>query len=62
MECNVGKTDRIIRIVIGVLLLVLAINLKSILWGILGAIVLATGIFRFCGLYKLLGVDTGCKR
>ena len=27
-------------------------------WGYLGLIVLATGVFRFCGAYTLLGVNT----
>jgi ABC-type branched-subunit amino acid transport system permease subunit len=27
-------------------------------WGYLGAVVLATGVFRFCGAYTLLGINT----
>ena len=27
-------------------------------WGYLGLIVLATGVFRFCGAYTLLGINT----
>ena len=28
--------------------------------GILGVALIATGIFRFCGLYRVLGINT-CK-
>jgi hypothetical protein len=31
------------------------------LWGWIGIVPLATGIFRFCPLYALLGIKT-CKR
>ena len=29
-------------------------------WWILGVALIATGIFRFCGLYRVLGINT-CK-
>ena len=27
-------------------------------WGWLGVVVLATGVFSFCGLYTVLGINT----
>lgn len=60
MDCNIGKIDRIIRLVIGVALLLLALQLQSILLGIVGLVVLVTGVIKFCLLYKLLGINTGC--
>ncbi len=62
MDCNIGKIDRIIRIVIGVALLLLAFQLQNILLGIVGLIVLVTGVIKFCLLYKLLGINTGCQK
>ncbi|MBN2768006.1 MAG: DUF2892 domain-containing protein [Campylobacterales bacterium] len=62
MECNIGKIDRIIRVVIGVALIILAFLLSNVLVGIVGVIVLATGIIKFCLLYKLLGINTGCQK
>lgn len=56
---NVGTIDRLIRIVIGVLIMVWSLNAGNF-WWIAGAVILATGVFRFCGLYKLLGIST-CK-
>ncbi len=62
MDCNIGKIDRIIRLVIGVALLLLAFQLQNILLGIVGLVVLVTGVIKFCLLYKLLGINTGCQK
>lgn len=54
---NVGRKDKNIRIAVGIALIV--IGFLSSKWLILiGAIVLATGVFSFCGLYQLLGMNT----
>ncbi|MEY2620283.1 MAG: hypothetical protein RIT26_103 [Pseudomonadota bacterium] len=58
MKANVGGADRILRIVLGLLLVMLAATGQVGPWGYLGLIVLATGVFRFCGAYTLLGVST----
>jgi ABC-type branched-subunit amino acid transport system permease subunit len=58
MTANVGGIDRILRIVAGLALIVLAATGVVGAWGYLGAVVLATGVFRFCGAYTLLGVNT----
>ncbi|MEY4316870.1 MAG: hypothetical protein RI902_678 [Pseudomonadota bacterium] len=59
MKANVGGIDRILRIVAGLVLITLAVTNVVSLWGfIVGGIVLATGVLRFCGAYTLLGVNT----
>lgn len=58
MEANVGKTDRIIRIVAGILLLSLIFVGPQTWWGLIGLVPLATAFMNFCPAYKLLGVDT----
>jgi hypothetical protein len=59
MNANVGGIDRILRIVAGLVLIALAFTNVVSLWGfIVGGIVLATGVLRFCGAYTLLGVNT----
>jgi hypothetical protein len=59
MTANVGGIDRILRIVAGLALIVLAATSVVGMWGyIVGGIVLATGLFRFCGAYTLLGINT----
>ncbi len=59
MTKNIGDIDRIIRIVLGLVIIGLGFGFQSWL-GLIGIIPLATGIIGFCGLYKLLGVNS-CK-
>jgi len=58
MKCNVGGIDRILRIALGALLVGLAANGVVGWWGWLGFIPLATGLFRFCPAYPLLGISS----
>ncbi len=59
MTANVGGIDRILRIVAGLVLIALAATSVVGMWGyIVGGIVLATGVIRFCGAYTLLGINT----
>ncbi|WP_067222256.1 YgaP family membrane protein [Marinomonas gallaica] len=60
MKANVGGLDKILRIVVGVLLIALALTGVIGAWGYIGVIPLATGVFNFCPLYTLLGINT-CK-
>lgn len=58
MTANVGGIDRILRIVAGLALIALAATGLVGAWGFLGVIVLATGVFSFCGAYTILGINT----
>ncbi|WP_408595083.1 DUF2892 domain-containing protein [Limnohabitans sp.] len=58
MTSNVGGIDRVLRIVVGAVLVALALTHTIGAWGYLGLIVLATGVFSFCGMYTLLGINT----
>ena len=58
MQCNVGTTDRILRIATGLILMGLAATGTVGVWGWIGVIPLLTGIFRFCPAYPLLGIST----
>jgi len=57
---NVGDIDRIARIVVGALLIILAFTPVIGWWGLIGIVPLATGIMRFCPAYSILGINT-CK-
>jgi len=59
MKCNIGKTDRIIRGLIGVIVIGIGIYLKS-WWGAIGLLPIFTAAIGWCGLYKLFGIST-CK-
>lgn len=54
---NVGGIDRILRIVIGALL-VLGALMGYGLWMWIGVLPLATGLIGWCPPYSLLGVNT----
>lgn len=58
MKSNVGGIDRILRIVAGLVLIALAAVGQIGTWGYIGVIVLATGLFSFCGAYTLFGFST----
>ena len=60
MEINIGSTERLLRISAGVVIIGLGLYFQS--WrGVIGLVPLLTGLFRFCPLYKMLGMNT-CKR
>jgi hypothetical protein len=63
MNKNMGAIDRLIRLIIGVVLAILVIakavtGVGAVIIGIVAIILLATGIFGFCGLYVPLKVST----
>jgi len=60
MKCNVGKTERIIRIVIGLGIAIAGVIFESY-WGLIGIVALATGIFGYCPPYALLNINTNKK-
>ncbi|MBD3898135.1 DUF2892 domain-containing protein [Halomonas sp. ML-15] len=60
MKSNVGGVDKIARIVVGVLLILLALTGTIGAWGWIGVLPLATGVFNVCPAYSLLGINT-CK-
>jgi hypothetical protein len=57
MKCNIGNTDRMIRFVIGFVIVVLGVYFQS-WWGLIGIIPLATAFLRFCPLYVPMGITT----
>lgn len=58
MKSNVGGIDRILRAVLGLVLIGLAATGTIGLWGYLGVVLLGTAAFSFCPLYPLLGLNT----
>ena len=60
MQCNVGKTDRTIRLLAGVIIIAAGIYYQS-WWGAVGIVPLLTGAFRWCPPYQLLGISTDKK-
>ena len=61
--CNVGGIDHALRIIAGLFLLSLVfigdqIIGQNVVWGWIGIVPLATGLFKFCPAYKLFGIKT----
>ena len=66
MARNIGPEDRVVRIVVGIVLGVLAYlqvlpGIATIVMYVLGAYLLITGILARCLLYKLIDVDTSIQ-
>lgn len=61
-KVNEGPIDRILRLIIGLVLVLVGIffikGIISMLLVILGIILFITGVTGFCGLYALLGINT----
>ncbi|EAQ44062.1 MAG: hypothetical protein BM560_10050 [Roseobacter sp. MedPE-SWde] len=58
MTKNEGKTDRILRVITGIILLSLIFIGPQSLWGLIGIVPLATGLLGNCPLYSILGINT----
>ena len=58
MSVNVGGIDRILRIVVGLVLIAMVFVGPQTAWGWVGLVPLLTGLFRFCPAYTLLGMNT----
>ncbi len=61
MQCNIGKTDRLLRIILGLSVLGAGLATGS-LWGLVGLVPLVTATLRFCPVYIPLGINTAEKQ
>jgi len=60
MSVNVGRTDKFVRIIVGIGILSLLFLLKgdARLLGLIGIVPLATGLVGYCPFYSMLGLST----
>lgn len=56
--CNVGGIDRILRVIVGLVILSLVFIGPQTPWAWLGLIPLLTGVFGYCALYSIIGFKT----
>lgn len=61
MTSNEGSLDRFVRIVLGCALIALVFLGPKTWLGLVGVVVLATGIIGFCPLYRVIGLSTRPK-
>jgi hypothetical protein len=60
MKHNVGDTDAVVRIVLGMLIWFSGFIFHSWL-SMLGLVLVLTAMINFCPLYRLLGINTAKK-
>jgi len=60
VSVNVGGIDRILRILVGAVLIAWAL-MGGPVWAWIGVVPLATGLVKFCPFYPLLGLST-CRK
>ena len=60
MKANVGSSDRIIRFILGAVIIALGFYFKS-WWGVVGLVAITTGLLNFCPVYSLIGFSTKKK-
>ena len=58
MDRNLASWDRIARVVLGALLVILALTGTIGIWGWVGVVLLATAGMNFCPAYKVFGFKT----
>ena len=60
MARNEGTIDRVLRVILGVVLIALTYVGPQTPWGWVGLVPLITGLVGMCPLYSILGIRT-CK-
>jgi hypothetical protein len=60
MKCNVGKSDRIVRAILGSGIIAVGFYFQS-WWGAIGAIPVFTAVIGWCPAYFPFGIST-CKK
>jgi hypothetical protein len=58
MKQNIGTADRIIRIIVGIIVAVVAVMYNLWWLWIFVVVLLGTAVTGWCGLYRLLGIST----
>ena len=58
MKSNVGGIDRVLRIIVGLVLIGLAVTGHIGAWGWIGIVPVITGALGTCPLYSMLGFST----
>jgi hypothetical protein len=61
MTKNMGKVDKMIRLILGVVIIALGIYFKS-WWGLVGLLPLLTSLVSFCPAYVPLKISTTKKK
>ena len=58
MKTNEGGLDRMLRILVGLVLVALTLSGTIGMWGWIGVVPIVTGTLGWCPAYTLLGINT----
>jgi cadmium resistance protein CadD (predicted permease) len=61
MKQNIHNIERVVRVLLGLVILSLVFIGPESLWGLIGLMPIATGLSGWCPPYHLLGIST-CKK
>lgn len=61
MKKNLGRIDKIVRIVVGTIIILLGFYYRN-RWGLIGLIPFISAYMGYCPLYKVFGVTTKRKK
>ena len=59
MKCNMGKVDRVLRAIVGLIMIGAGVYYQS-WWGAVGAVPLGTALLGICPAYLPFGISS-CK-
>jgi len=57
MKQNIGNTDKVIRIILGIVIAALGYYFKS-WWGLVALLPLLTAFISFCPIYPIFSIST----
>ncbi len=58
MKINEGSPDRMVRVIVGLILIGVAATGNIGAWGYIGVVPLVTGALDMCPIYSLVGINT----
>lgn len=61
MNKNMGTIDRVLRIIVGIVLIALVFVGPQTPWGWIGVVPLVTALFGWCPAYTIFGINSGAK-
>lgn len=62
MKLNVGGAERVVRVLVGLVLLALVVVGPKTWWGLIGVIPIATALWAWCPLWSVFGISTRKER
>ncbi|MDE2612104.1 MAG: DUF2892 domain-containing protein [Burkholderiales bacterium] len=62
MQTNIGSLNRLVRVIVGLVLIGLTLAGTIGVWGWIGVVPLVTGAVGWCPAYRLLGIHGGAAK